>query len=331
MIQIKHFVKLWLFYYSILLFIVSCHTNIESSAPTTVDVSLKTPVSDQTQPTAQFTATSTVRLPVSTEYFVEDSVENTTKATIVESSNILPTLPSSEAQSFVLTLTMGNDDCLLPCFWGIMPGETVWRNIQPLLATFAHSISYRNIDGTFTDEPVGNDFVAWVYVFLPEVANAPFSYAFNVQDNIIAMVEAHVLPVPNGTLWAVLDMYGSPDEVWVLTSNASMGEALEFRLTLFYRTQSFILTYSAEAEITDNLVKACFSTDNKASRLVTWHSEESLKFSEVINGVHEPRPVNYDLVLEEATAMDTDAFYHTVKNTKSVICLETPTELWPGP
>lgn len=310
MSRIRYFVAQCLFFCSILLFLIGCHANDQSSIADATNISVT--------PTSESTKTATL-LP---------SVAATSSSDEIVS---FPTLSAAEEQSFVWALTESDEDCLLPCFWQVTAGETKWQNIQPLLATFAHSISYRNVDGTFTDGPVGNSFVAWVYVWLPEIADAPFSYAFNVQDNMISMIEAHILPVPNVTLPAVLDIYGRPDEVWILTSSTSMDDFLEFRLTLFYKAQSFMLTYSAEAEIIDGLVRGCFSSEDNALRLVTWVSKEDVMFSELVNGVHEPRPVNYDIALEEATTMDVDAFYDAFKNTKGATCLETPTNLWPGP
>lgn len=258
-----------------------------------------------------------------------DSIRTPT-ALPAEEPNILPTLSPEEAKSLVLELTQGDQDCLLPCFWGIIPGETEWQSVEPLLSTFAYSISYASTDGTFTEVPVGDSFIVWAYLYFPEISGAPLSYTFNVQDGVVTFIEGYPLSVMSNRPSSVFGIYGQPSEVWLLTANTSMDGFLGFRLTLFYAQQYFMLTYSGQGEVIEGKVRGCFSGDEWL-RLVAWSPEEELTFAEAVDGLHEPRPVIYDLPLEEATGMSTDAFYETFKDSTEPICLETPTELWPGP
>ncbi|MCL4264533.1 MAG: hypothetical protein KJ069_15020 [Anaerolineae bacterium] len=260
-----------------------------------------------------------------------DSIKTPT-ALPTETPGILPTLSPDEAKSLVLELTQGDQDCLLPCFWGIMPGETEWQNAEAFLSTFAYRVSYGAAEGTFSDAPVGDSFIAWMSLFLPEMSSTPFSYAFDVQDGIVTMVDAAILPVSNNTLSTILNEYGQPTEIWLLTANAPMDDVLGFSLTLYYAQHHFILEYNNwDGEIIDGKVRGCLSGE-ESLRLVTWSPEEELTFAETVEGLHRPRrPIIYDLPLEEATGMSVDAFYETFKNSTEPICLETPTELWPGP
>jgi hypothetical protein len=229
-------------------------------------------------------------------------------------------------------LTNDIQNCLLPCFWSIIPGETEWKNVEAFLSTFAYDISYGSADGTFSDVPVEDSFIAWMSLFLPELSNAPFSYAFDVQNGVVTMVDASILPVPNSTLPTILNEYGQPTEIWLLTANAPMDDVLGFYLTLFYAQHHFMLGYGGDGEVVDGKVHGCLSGEEESFHLVAWSPEEELTFADTTEGLHKPlRPVIYDLLLEEATGMSVETFYETFRNANEPVCLETPIELWPNP
>lgn len=319
-----------LFAYSVILFLVCCNATAltPSPIPSVIDVPVTSLITD---PSLSPTMTATVLLIPSTTPSVVPTSTLFTLAT--EEPVVLSTIPPNTVKSFVLKLTNNNQNCLLPCFWSIIPGETEWQNAEAFLSTFAYRISYGATDGTFSDVPVGDSFISWVSLFLPEMSDAPFSYAFDVRDGIVTVIDAAILPVPNNTLPAILSEYGQPTEIWLLTANAPMDDVLGFSLTLFYAQYHFMLTYSNwDGEIIDGKVRGCLSGEEESLHLVTWSPEEGLTFAETGEGLHKPhRPIIYDLPLEEATGISVETFYETFKNANEPICLETPTELWPGP
>ena len=48
---------------------------------------------------------------------------------------LLATLPIEEAENAVAELFLNNRNCQLPCWWGIVPGETTWREAHAMLST----------------------------------------------------------------------------------------------------------------------------------------------------------------------------------------------------
>jgi hypothetical protein len=241
---------------------------------------------------------------------------------IVETPSPTPSLLTVEPDTIIFDLYQNNRDCLFPCFWGFVLGQTDWKTAKQFLETFAYQI--------YPERSEGESFIAEVYLLLPQVSSAPISHLYSVQNGIITAVEATLLPVTSTIIPTVLNTYGQPNEIWLLTANSSMDGFLGFRLTLFYAQQHFMLTYGGQGEVVDGKVRGCFSGDEWL-RLMAWSPEEELTFAEAADGLHEPRPVIYDLPLEEATGMSTDEFHETFKNSTGPICLETPTELWPGP
>lgn len=318
-----------LFAYGAIMFLVSCATYTA------------TPLPNLSETNVPFTPSPTDPVQLPTMIATTLAVSSTPPQVIPTSTSFvlptkgpetLPTISPDVVKSFVFELTNENQNCLLPCFWSIAPGKTEWQDAEAFLSTFAYSMSYGAPDGTFSELPVGGSFIAWMYLFLPETSNAPFSYAFDVRDGIVTMVDAYILPVPNSTLKAILNEYGKPTEIWLLTANAPMDDVLGFSLTLFYGQHHFMLEYSNwDGEITDGKVRGCL-TGEESSHLVAWSPDEELTFAETTEGLHEPRrPIIYNLPIEEATEMSVETFYETFKNENEPICLETPTELWPGP
>ena len=329
MILLKRSLKVGLFAYYAAIFLISCTV----AAPTPIpDLSIAplpsvTPNDIVVEPTRTLpTATS---LPVSTTALPVTSGETFTPLA-TEALAPLPTLSPVEAKAFVLELTQNNGGCLLPCFWGFTPGQTEWQTAERSLASFAYEISYKVSDGTFSDTPIGASFVAWLYLYFPEISSGAISYAFTVQDEMITMIEAHILTTPSYTISTILNRYEQPAEVWLQTVNAPV-EGSGFYLRLFYSRQNFLLAYATESTIQDEIVRGCFSKQEEGPRLVTWASPDELTYLEAFSGVHPPSSVLYDRPLEEATGMSVETFYETFKDSDEPICLETPIDLWPGP
>lgn len=238
-----------------------------------------------------------------------------------------PTLSPTEIDVIVFDLYENNGGCLFPCFWGFIPGQTKWETVEQSVTPLAYLI-----DSGHSKPSEGELVVAYVYLILSQVSPVPESHLYGVKNGIIMALDVSLLPVSDNTIPAILDTYGQPSEIWLLTASAPMDDVLGFSLTLFYAQHHFMLTYSNwDGEITDGKVRSCLS-GKESVHLVAWSPEEELTFAETTEGLHKPRrPIIYDLPLEEATGMSVEIFYETFKMANEPICLETPTELWPGP
>lgn len=311
------------------LLLVSCNT----SSSTTPFSQTTTPVISGILATPDFQPTQTPPIATTSPISIFNPTPIMINTPLVqETPTVLPTLSAAEAKAFVLELTENNGDCLLPCFWGFTPGKTLWQTAEPLLTTFAYKISYGSSDGSFSDIPDGNSFPAWVYLYFPEISPVPVSYTFTVQDGIITMIKAHILPTPGYALPAILDTYGQPDEVWLLTAKAPREGFLGFTLTLFYEQHGFMMTYGSQGVIENGKVRSCFpATTFDELALATWPPHEKITYEEAVSRTTSFWPTEYERSLEEATGMSIDTFYETFKNSAAPVCLETPTELWPGP
>lgn len=113
-------------------FLAACHSST-SVTPTVVPVATTIPdptsivtIQPTNTPTHQIQFTSTPHgTPLPTPAFTWTSLP------------ILPTLSTSGADLLISDLLINNGGCKLPCWWGIMPGETPWNEAYQTLSTFA--------------------------------------------------------------------------------------------------------------------------------------------------------------------------------------------------
>jgi hypothetical protein len=254
------------------------------------------------------------------------SPTSTPLPTVTPSS--LPTLSSTEADTIILDLYKNNGECLFPCFWGFMPGQTKWETVKQTVAPFAYLIDFGN-----SKPSEGNLAIAYVYVILSQVSSVPMDHLYGVENGIITTLDVPLLALSNNTPQAILESYGKPSEIWLLTASVPMDDVLGFRLSLFYAEHHFMLTYSNwDGEVINGKVRGCISGENESLHLVAWSPEKKLTSSEAIYGLHKPhRQIIYDLPIEEATGISVASFYETFKDSNEPICLETPAKLWPNP
>lgn len=237
------------------------------------------------------------------------------------------TPPGNSAEEQVLWLYETNNGCQLPCWWGIVPGETDWQTARAFLRRFDQDI-YRN------DLPSGEIFFA-VDVPLPtEVfSENRTELGILVANDVVQGMQAAVSigDTPPGflelyTLSTFLTAYGQPSEVWLSTYHKPFeNDSLPFDMLLFYPQQGIMALFNDNAILDGSLVKGCPQQD--PVRVVSlWSPALGWTFDKVKN---DSSAYNVDyLRLEDTTDWDTTTFYETFKNPDNTTCIETEAELW---
>ncbi len=99
-----------------------------------------------------------------------------------------PTLSPSEVQAYILDLLQKNAGCRLPCWWGIVPGQTAWQEAESFLAPLSSEI------GEFS---LGEQVRYTVYIEVPEeVYPTVRPHHYTVQNGLIQMIEMLLGNVP---------------------------------------------------------------------------------------------------------------------------------------
>jgi hypothetical protein len=242
----------------------------------------------------------------------------------------VPTLSTEEAHVLVQDLLVNNGGCQLPCWWGIVPGETDWNTAKHFLDTFVIDIEQR-----WKNRVTRNG------VKVPQAGyDIGYEIEDGVQSGIFMIVENGIVSEavigPGGTrrhfrLHQLLTDYGAPDEVYFQTERyTNTGGPPPFVFIVYYGRKHFWADFHLDGEIVGGVIKACPQSVNPflwiGSPEREWDMDDL--FSYVFGPPAPDAPPPTTLTLKEATGMDLETFTTTFKNPDENICIETPAELW---
>lgn len=240
-----------------------------------------------------------------------------------------PTLNLEEARAMVDHLFETDTGCRLPCWWGIMPGQTSWGEAEPFLSQIALYIGkleqdsenqfYINIKAPPPTSSIDSawrdlNYLSQDYLITEGVVEIIEVYNFD-------LIQAYYLP-------AFLKTYGQPDEIWIRTFSKEEQNSQPFLLDLFYPTQGILMEYSGGRiiDLGDRL-QHC-SEEMNAPFIYLWSPKYKMTFDEAktrfLDTENLPEPVR----LEIATGMDAQTYYESIV-TSGTVCIETPKEIWP--
>lgn len=267
---------------------------------------------------------STTALPTATREILT-AAPTTTQMLLVETlvPTPIPPLSRGEKEAAALELYQTNADCKLPCWWGIVPGETEWQTAKLFLSTLAINIS------TGTQSESDPFFSAEVDIPVPESLSQYgfLRQTYFVRDEIIVKItlEGPWGTSNIGTVSEILNNYGPPTEVLLSTLGYVFhaGDDYPFHIVLFYPEKGMLIRYFDDAELIDDHLTGCIQEDSGTP--VLWSPNLKLTFIEALG---KQNSAQYYKSLEEATDMDLETFYQTYLDPNTDVCIETPGELW---
>jgi len=197
----------------------------------------------------------------------------------------IPTPPGIRPKEQALWLYETNNRCQLPCWWGIIPGQTEWQVAKELLDKFDQDI-YRN-------DLASGEIYYGVNIPLPlEVFSEDRTeLGILVQDGTVIAIQTYVsigdTPPDHLSQYALstfLTTYGQPGEVWLSTYSAPFEHNdLPFRILLFYPKQGIMALYSDNGIKEGDIVRGCPQQD-PVSILTLWSPTLGWTFEKVKNG-----------------------------------------------
>ena len=299
---------------------VACQPTSTTSTLFTPTSARNTPIPVTATPKAVFlpTRVPTIAMLPTIQFIPTSTATFTPEPTAT--STPLPTLSPDEAVTKIQRLYATNNGCLLPCWWGIIPGTTDWETARHFLAQLSSGI----IEQTNPDFPGiisshVNLLIGW----------APHRYI--VDNGIVIKMEGYIPMTPLFDPTTILATYGPPSEV---RFSASVGGDTDgMTLFVFYPQHGFLLQYQIgepNAEVANGVLHGCFV--DATTYLVVWSPTETFTLSERLENTTQFN--YYDHIpgrpLEEATGMTIETFYQTFQNAEPPLCLDTPESLWPG-
>jgi hypothetical protein len=256
----------------------------------------------------------------------------------------IPTLPVEEAQAKLLKLLSDNGGCRLPCIWGIVLGESAYREAQAALLPIS-SISELT---SFTPEsgamfPVYTEGDLQIYTNIGFIANSEN----NIVNHIAFNAEAH-RPLAQGgyadvfdskffgekvsaySLSHVLTEQGVPSSIMIETAGGPLtrGGTGGFDILLLYPDQGILVNYKTQMHLNGANVRGCPS--NAYVQMELYPPGQPDSFFEGLKQTDWPLKMTGYKPLEETTSMSVQEFYDTFREPTDK-CLETSAKLWPTP
>lgn len=267
----------------------SVHTAI---APTAVDTSLSTPTLEK-----NIGATST-------EAFATPNLH------APETKTPISTLSPAERAEFIKELLVSNGECKLPCFWGVFPGTTDWTDARNFLRTFGevkegkyYSVTIRDPDG------VRDSLIE-----------------FKVEEGIVTEINAGPSVTGNFTIDKVLNEYGKPERIYLLTFKNSPSSITPAFLVLDYQNQGVLVEYEfVSNKINDTEFSIC--TEPTSPNLWLRSSEQMITDQDINHLVLGAEPAYSLRRIDDVTDSTIEEFYNEFKG--SPACLSTQIDIWP--
>lgn len=278
----------------------------------------------QTNTTNQVLSTSTKTFTPASTPSATSTLRPTVSPTLTQppSETPLTALQVTEAQQVAEELLKSNANCLLPCWWGIVPGRTSWSVAQSFLYQFDQEIYSRTAG---RNEP----FVAEVLIPVRKeiFSLGRLNHFYRVDDDKVQLIDLFPGKLPTYSLSEIFSSYGKPEEIWVRTAPDSPSGYVDFEVVLFYPTLGIIASYNQEAQKDASRIQVCLPPEF-ATRLVLWAPSNEYDFESAIRGTFFANAVDDYRLLQEITQVTQDGFFEELSKPDAILCLDTPIDSW---
>jgi hypothetical protein len=307
-----------------------------------IQVACATPLDNRTAQTTTIVAASrTLTIPHSTQ--MQPSRTATAMHTLTPTSTPTsvcqgtPTLTIREGYDAIAQMAQNNGGCSLPCFLGIKPGQTTWREASDLF----------NYLGKKEPEPFkypSYGINTYSYGFTREGNDESYIVTLDVTKNgELSLISAGMPMIQSQySPRAVVTALGVPTQVVIEIGGIGAngpGRINTFDLKLYYETSKQWLLFSYEGialQYKEDLVfcptnlRQGINTDriNDGVSVLIQHGDLSIDDIEKI-GVGGGSPLS-GMTLESASGVDLNTFFSDMTGNKSVVCYTTPMTLWGG-
>lgn len=252
---------------------------------------------------------------------VEELITNmpTSRITVIsEAITEIPTLPLNEARQKVKTLLTDNNNCKLPCWWGITPGQTSWQNALAILGPLSMTGNlFNNVpeDGViYVNPPAPTD----------EHGDVLF-HTYHLRNGIVNSMEIYNFNFAQFTSFReIISDFGIPSEMYIRGYQDT-----GFRLALFYPIKGIFIEYNRTISFSDeNIVEVCFE-EAQSPFLYLWEKDHPLSLDEAITLLHIPTEDIPTFVSIDQALVNKEVFLEKMGNDEEDLCIETPKDLWP--
>lgn len=269
-----------------------------------------TPSPGATQGVNNEAGTKIAITPTSTSY----SVSAATSFPVTE----IPTLPFDEAREKSTYLLKDNNNCQLPCWWGITPGKTKWQDafliLAPLGGEILENMAELNGKGSIFVRPPA-----------PDSQHKVLFQTYYLEDGVVATIEVYSYDyAPFTHFKTLISEYGIPDEIYI-RGHRDAG----FRLALFYPNQGILAEYSRTiTSSSEKNIRTCYE-EADSPFLYLWASKHPITFEDAIVNLRVPTEDIPPFVSIDEALINPIDFVESLNQLEEPSCIETPKDLWP--
>ena len=251
--------------------------------------------------------------------------------TLTPLASVIPTLSADRAEALVLDLSLNNQGCRLPCWWGTQPGQTSWETVERFLSTFALAIKPRGL----VEPALYTAYFAFPKEIDPNPNDEPMiaiEHNYTVANGVVEQIEVNPGLAPNYGLSAILSAYGRPEEIRLRTYKQSREGDLPFDVVLYYPKLGILIRYATQGVIAAHHIRGC-PQERPAAVIALWSPESGLSFADAARqtiDIRDEAEWAYRPV-QEVTDMTIDTFWKAHQHIDATACLETPSDIWPPP
>jgi len=236
---------------------------------------------------------------------------------------VLP-VPRKEKVEIVRLYLEEDSDCQLPCWWGITPGVTTLNEAVEILSRPATLMEIHRINSMD---------ILFVQVPMPEKYYPQDIYhTYFFDNNLTHSIEINPGYNSKYQISNILNLYGSPSEVWVTTFNQEkMGYTL-FSVIIFYPELGILVDHEfKEAYIHGDTIFGCPGEDTSPD-LFLFRPGYFNELEEVLSLISPEAYVWLPFQrVDDVSDLTIDKFYSLFNEYGKEDCITTKTDLWPEP
>jgi hypothetical protein len=196
--------------------------------------------------------------------------------TSVPSQALSSTLSLEQKEEILTNLYENNEVCQLPCYLGIMPGESSWTDTSSFLD------SVGEIKGPGGTDKVPN----YGVIFDVDGAIGAISPIIWVKDDLVMAISINSRWVSaefDYSLSGILSSFGVPEEVWIRPIFDASDHQPFYYLVLMYQSKGINVELAGNIENQNGNLVICpqdiFSRHTYPPRLFLWNPKEQVEFN----------------------------------------------------
>lgn len=255
------------------------------------------------------------------------TVTPTMRLTFTPTVTKVPTLQPTLAAQALLALFANNGNCQLPCWWGIVPGQTSWQEVRNRLSPIGKLIvtssgDFERYDYSFY-APKGVDPAGWGY----------FEVDLWLKDGIVSFIFLSLSFVQENidySLSGILTTFGEPEEIWIsLLPESPRHPYYYYGITLFYPSKGVSVSYTRDAVSNSHVFTLCpqeFRPARPLPYVELWSPSTKVDFFEIREklqgGLVNELPEGYFLMRDLTDQFDEGDFYQTYIQRHTRTCIK---------